>query len=730
MSTGRARMYRFASPAHWTRCLLHGLACNPDGGLRLRGAPDEKLEPLWQRKGPADDTKVNLVVVSPAGEASWRIVSSCPKRAHLQRLDCAGASSPLQLDAPFATARRWVSDGSGLWTFEADRIHRHLADTLEPDFISELPAGEIFDIASDGQDGLFSLVLHEGRRALIHLDRHGNTWPGLLPLPDEVQSAGLLVPLEGGKRWAMLDRERKQLHYLDFHRPAPEYPFTFTWSHAVDLARLPGQPDVNAMQLRSDGAELTLLYSKQHIFIFDASGDLLDLPPTAAAIHDAALRRGTLYVATNRGLFRQALSSQPGAQEGIAKLVTPVLHSPGSGADKGWSRAEIDLVEPLPPGAWIEARYFSTDDETTAHRKRQRANDRSLSVGQRQQDLFHPTGEEPAKDRHCGQIFTFTTAVCPGTRLDIPLYTCTDSWLWLELAIHAAPDAAPPVIHELRVRYPDVSLGEYLPAIYREPRHDPQGVARELVGILEAMTQDFDVKIAHIGALFDPDTAPPAWLDVIARWLGLPWNDALPEAARRRLLRAANALASERGTRGGLARLLGCLIDDGRVESIVDTLADHPPLPLGGRGHGGPRLPMLLPGTPPGLALTDSLSRLEATRLPCPDGSSDPLRYLVPTLRIGLATRRATREAIEPLLDSVLADYIPAGLTWQICWRALPTVPIPSGTLYTEDGEPLLLETTGPATLDHDSTLGRSVLAGPSTRRLEAHGLVPGFRLH
>lgn len=729
MSTGRARMYRFASPAHWRRCLLHGLVCNPDGGLRLRGAPDDTLEPLWQPDGPAAGA-VDLVVVSPAGEASWRIVSACPKRAHLQRLERGGASAPLQLDAPLATARRWVSDGSGLWTFDANRVHRHLADTLEPDCIRKLPAAEIVDIASDGQDGLFALIRNEGGRALIHLDCRGNTWPGVLPLPDELGNAVSLAPLAGGRRWAMLNRERKQLHYLDFRRPAPEYPFTFTWSHAVDLARLPGQPDANALHVRTDGAELTLLYSNQGIFILDASGDLLDLTLTDDAIHDAAVRRGALYVATGAGLFRQALSSPPGAREGAARLVTPVLHSPGSGTDKGWSRAEIELVEPLSPGAWIEARYFSTDDETTAHRKRLRANERSLSVGQRQLDICHPTADELGKDRHSGQTFTFTTDLCPGRQLDVPLYTCTDSWLWLELAIHAAPDAAPPVIRELRVRYPDVSLGEYLPAIYREPRHDPEGLARELVGILEATTQDFDRKIAGIGTRFDPDTAPPDWLDMIARWLGLPWNDALPEAARRRLLGAANALAGERGTRAGLTRLLGCLVDDGRVESVVDSFADHPPLPLGGQGHGGPRLPMLLPGTPPGLARTDSLSRLDATRLPGGDDRNDPLRYLVPTIRIHLATRRATREAIEPLLDGLLADYLPAGLVWQFCWRTLPTVPVPPGTLHDQDGEPLILEAAGPATLDHDSTLGRSVLAGLPTRRLDANGLAPGFRLH
>ena len=49
-----------------------------------------------------------------------------------------------------------------------------------------------------------------------------------------------------------------------------------------------------------------------------------------------------------------------------------------------------------------------------------------------------------------------------------------------------------------------------------------------------------------------PSTAPEPWLDFVARWLGLPWDDALSGEQKRALLSRAAILARSRGTRAGL----------------------------------------------------------------------------------------------------------------------------------------------------------------------------------
>src|SRR5207247_6438136 len=98
----------------------------------------------------------------------------------------------------------------------------------------------------------------------------------------------------------------------------------------------------------------------------------------------------------------------------------------------------------------------------------------------------------------------------------------------------------------------------------------------------------------------DPATAPVRWLDFLARWLDLPWDDGLPIESKRRLVQNAGVLLEQRGTRNGLRRLLDALIGRPGSARIVDLTVDHPPMRFGGREcRGGARLPMVLAGPAP-----------------------------------------------------------------------------------------------------------------------------------
>ena len=101
---------------------------------------------------------------------------------------------------------------------------------------------------------------------------------------------------------------------------------------------------------------------------------------------------------------------------------------------------------------------------------------------------------------------------------------------------------------------------EYLPAIYQRAEAEPGSFLRNLVGVLEATTQTLDGEIGAMGSKIDPDTAPVPWLNYVARWIGLPWDDALDETQKRALVKRANEIATKRGTRAGLEALLDCLM--------------------------------------------------------------------------------------------------------------------------------------------------------------------------
>jgi len=97
-------------------------------------------------------------------------------------------------------------------------------------------------------------------------------------------------------------------------------------------------------------------------------------------------------------------------------------------------------------------------------------------------------------------------------------------------------------------------------AIYQRAEAQPGSFLRALVGVLEATTGSLDARIASMGSRIHPSTAPEEWLDFVARWLGLPWDDGLTLEQKQRLVRRAPELAQARGTRAGLEALLESLI--------------------------------------------------------------------------------------------------------------------------------------------------------------------------
>jgi phage tail-like protein len=201
---------------------------------------------------------------------------------------------------------------------------------------------------------------------------------------------------------------------------------------------------------------------------------------------------------------------------------------------------------------------------------------------------------------------------------------------------------------------------EDLPAIYQREEEHPDSFLRSLVGVLETTTQDLDARIASLGSHIHPNTASGQWLDFIARWLGVPWDDALSVDQKRAIIRRAADLAKSRGTRAGLETLLECLIPRRpRPFRVTDATADFGFAVLGGKSCRGSSLPAIIGGSTPWHAVLDSNAVLDYVRLPCSEKVDDGTWQFVGKIRVEIAATAAERKACEPWLLSLVTEMIP-----------------------------------------------------------------------
>jgi phage tail-like protein len=209
-----------------------------------------------------------------------------------------------------------------------------------------------------------------------------------------------------------------------------------------------------------------------------------------------------------------------------------------------------------------------------------------------------------------------------------------------------------------------------LPALYRRGEEEPGNFLRALVGVLEASTNDLDQRISSLGSQVHPSTAAPPWLDFVARWLGVPWDDALSVDQKRAILRHAGDLARLRGTRAGLQTLLESLMPGTtpRRFQVTDTTADFGFAIIGDGVFHGSTLPAMLGGRPPWNAELDSGAVLGAMRLPCPGQFDDGLWRLAGRVRVDVAATAGERKAWEPWLLRLITEMVPLTARVDLRW--------------------------------------------------------------
>jgi phage tail-like protein len=249
------------------------------------------------------------------------------------------------------------------------------------------------------------------------------------------------------------------------------------------------------------------------------------------------------------------------------------------------------------------------------------------------------------------------------------LFDVKERYLWVFITLTAASGARLPLLSELVVYYPGRTLMEDLPAIYQKEEDRPDNFLRALVGVLESTTQGLDARIASMGRQIHPETAQELWLNFIARWLGVPWDDALTVEQKRSIVKRAPDLAKGRGTRAGLEALLDSLIPGPpRRFRVTDVTADHGFAVVGGESCVGSALPAMLGGRTRWQPELGSSAVLGSIRLPCAGQLDDGVWQIAGKIRVEVAATATERAAWEPWLLALITELVPLTVRVQLRW--------------------------------------------------------------
>ena len=715
MSASTPRSFHFATTAQWSQCLAVDVdveALRAGDGIRPF-AVYERTTTLLASDG------AQVPVVLRGGDLHWR-----DDHRQLHRLtSCDDVPEITPAPSALASTGRIVSTASGLWAIDGDgAIARFEADTLTRLLVIDLPDTRIVDIADAGRDSLFVLGQRDGAWLALRLGVSGHVaesiaLPGIgdpiaftylrssqrvVVLDDDCHQRLYWFALQDGLRGEprvakpLFNRAVAGYHpcFGPVGRPNPcaspqraaahlrpsgcggqggetgddapaAVPPGVLTSDRRDRIYLAGQDGAS-----QGGAAWVLLIDADGNPVGNVPVDPADAPPTGVAAGGTEL-----LVTGARGLLRYARASvmPEGADQTRCVLLTPMLHAPEQDDGRRWLR--IDAQASLPEGSAIEIAYASTDRDEVRDRLVKIAADGRVTASQRLAALL---GENDIW--HAPTTFTGTSGRASGGAdpFSAKLFDTRDRYVWVRVVLTASAGAALPQLTALDVRYPGQTLMASLPGIYQREESNPDSFLRALVGVLESTTQGTDARIAQLARHLDPSSAAPEWLNFVARWLGVPWDDGMDEQQKRRVLRHAALLASTRGTRAGLETLLEALVPgepgSPRRFRVVDGTADHGFARVGGGTCRGSALPAMLGGPSPWNAPLDDRAVLGCMRLPCPNQPDDGVGRLAGRIRVDVAATAAERAAWQPWIERVLGEMVPVTARLTLRWVSRQTL--------------------------------------------------------
>jgi phage tail-like protein len=673
-------------------CLLHRFDGQADGSL----LPAPRLGSYAFHV--AGGTAGQPITLDPYGQPFW----------------LADASGPLAQSPRLIVDRHWV------WSFSPDgsTVQRSDVESLQLDLELDVQM-QVRDIASDGQEGIWILCGDE-ILYILHYDCQGCLHQRYRA-PYEAAGAMKMVSVNRGLHLALLSKNGTTLSLVDGTSGGT--------LRTIDVGQLASGWSIK--QFTSDAGDRIGLWGTQPsylgpsgvLFVLDANGDLIDgplnglfnqpngaQPPKEPELIHIAIFRENIWFSTDSGLWRLDTTDASGARESDSSLITPALYSPATSTDRGWLRAEV--FTDMEKGSALEVQIATTDQQSVVDEVNRIASDPLLSWAQKQNKIWE------LLDTGNNKPYSFPGPAVADVPIAIPLLEPRNQWAWLRISVITPPGTTPLPLKELRVLYPNLSIAEQLPAIFRGEKNDPTGTLRKVVGVLESTTQQFDERIRGVASYLDARTTSNEWLDYLARWFDLPWDDGLPVDSKRRILQRAGELLERRGTRRGLLILLQSLLGEDASVEIVDVTVDHAPIRLGGCGARGGILPAILAGASLRTPTLGEKAVLGRARL-CGDGNA--LTTIVPKLQIRITAPQKSRRDLEEFLRRVLLQFVPAGVTIAIQWRTAETI---SSDVIGEYG--IVLNAPHPGTLGLDSAIGYSRLGGRDRGKIAEIGFEMG----
>lgn len=694
MSRAAMQGYRFDTEAQWNACLFHGA----DRGSRSARTGMNPQAPFAYEAHFIPCAGARAPALTPAGEILWHDHAQL-----LRALPAADTAERATASWAVTHASRIVATHDAIWVAGTVPGTLQCFDlrSLARRRVLELDA-TVLDIAALGGNALLVLVRRADgngvpQHTLVHLDCGGSqsTVARLDDFMQPVQLACLVGPGpglgQGPVRVVLLDTTRALLHGLDMDHPharrGGRTPATVSTRWTLQLGAL--RPCFRADELGGDGRARIFLAGADgrefggapYVLTLDRDATLIDALQLTSAATGVAGGRGNLIVSHADGIAIHARTSSAGDAAAVTtELLTPLLSAPDSDAEIKWQRA--DLWATLPVGTTLELRYGWSANAETRRAALKLTRDTRLSQAQRMARLKDLIDQWSVPVIFAGAQTGDTAPATHTTPYSFPLLDARMAQLWLHVSLRAAPRAVLPTLTRMHVSYAGSPLLQQLPAVYRRTAVLPGDFLGSLVGVLEATTQDLDRRIGGLGRLVHPDTAPVAWLNEIAEWLGLPWDDALEAGQKRALIRAAARLAAQRGTRAGLQTLLESLFPGAPPRfRVTDVDVDFGFVILGGSGCCGNALPAVLAGLPSTATVLSRKTILGQARLPCKGYEPSAFARLSGILRVDLRLSAAERRHCESWLGRLIEAMVPVNVRVELRWHA------PSGAWFDGFGE-------------------------------------------
>lgn len=660
MSLQMARGFHFGNAKQWRACrfIQADSATAREGRIR-------PVAPFGRPGVLQGSVGAHAPVIADNGDVIWRDGQGDVHR------DTACNDQPLIETPPFpiARAKRLVATRDSVWAIDGTTVSRYDASSWTRVLTADFAGADIRDIASDGLDALLVLFARSGQWSVTRVSNSGRKGP-------EMHLAGLSRVVG----FAYLRRQKRLVILAG--RPAQLYWFAATGGRAMFGIPVAAQrPCFSAAAIGGDGRDRVFVAGidgepfggATSVLAFDADGNALgDVPidRSYGVVNGIAATRDRMVVATARGLltFRPAETVPDDVASVRCTVITPVLRSPEQQDGRRWLR--IEATADLPEGSTLELSYASTASDESRDRIEALLKSEGAPDSQRVEELRN----EPNFWARSVEFHGSGTASEFTSPFSARLFDVRDPYVWLMVTLHAAPGARIPTLKKLSVLYPGRTLMENLPALFQAEEERPDSFLRGLVGVLETTTQTLDARIAAMGSRIHPSTAPEPWLNFIARWLGVPWDDGMTVAQKKAIVNRARGLAQNRGTRAGLEMLLTALMPDppqpgAKRFRVTDATADFGFAIIAGGACAGTRLPAMLAGSTRANATLGSRSVLGYMRLPCPGARDDGgVGELAGRVRVEVAATRVEREQWRSWFERVVSEMLPLTARLDLRW--------------------------------------------------------------